>query len=258
MRDSRWRRLAIISAMFLFHGCAAKEEPATPEKQPGPAASAAFNPADGTAGVAGTAILAGAPPSRSELRMHADPVCVASQKGPVYSEEVLVEGGRLANVFVYVKEGLEKYTFVPPAEPAALTQEGCRYHPHVSGIMTNQTLRIVNNDPTMHNIHCWAALNTRFNIGQPVQGMEAVRTFPRPEVMIRFACDVHKWMTCYVGVVAHPYFAVTGRDGAFSLKGLPPGVYLIEAWHEKYGTKADRVVLHGEEIRSVQFTFGTS
>ena len=74
--------------------------------------------------------------------------------------------------------------------------------------------------------------NQDFNQGTPKKGSKLTRTFTVPEVMVRFKCDVHPWMAAYVGVVAHPYFAVTDAYGAFDIKGLPPGTYTLEAWHE--------------------------
>jgi hypothetical protein len=187
--------------------------------------------------------------------MTADPVCLSLHKEPVTSEEVLVADGKLQNVFVYVKEGLEKYSFTPPAEPAKINQEGCHYGPHVGGMMVNQKLKIINSDSTLHNIHCWAEKNPQFNIGQPVKGMETEKTFTTPEILIHFKCDVHKWMSAYLGVLTHPYYSVTGKDGAFTLKNLPPGDYVIEAWHEKYGTQTQKVTVADKDAKEVAFTF---
>lgn len=124
--------------------------------------------------------------------------------------------------------------------------------------MINQKLKISNSDPTLHNIHCWAEKNPQFNIGQPVKGMVTEKSFASAEVMIPFRCDVHKWMSAYVGVVAHPYFQVTGKDGAYSLAKLPPGEYVIEAWHEKYGTKTQKVSVSDNETKEVSFSFTAS
>jgi hypothetical protein len=176
-------------------------------------------------------------------------------KEPVFAEEVLVENGSLQNVFVYVKEGLEKYSFTPPAEPATIDQKGCHYTPHVGGMMVNQKLLIINSDPTLHNIHCWAEKNPQFNVGQPVKDMKTEKTFTTPEVLIHFRCDVHKWMSSYLGVLPHPYYGVTGKDGAYSLKNLPPGEYVIEAWHEKYGTQTQKVTVADKESKEISFSF---
>ena len=118
-----------------------------------------------------------------------------------------------------------------------------------------QPLEIVNSDPTLHNIHAMPKANPEFNNGQPIQGMKMTHTFTAKEVMVPFKCDVHGWMNAYVGVLDHPYFAVTDTDGKFELKGLPPGTYTIEAWHEKLGTQTQSVTIGAKETKDVTFTF---
>ena len=143
----------------------------------------------------------------------------------------------------------------PPTEPAQIDQKECRYHPHVFGMRVGQPLEIINSDPTLHNIHAMAKNNREFNNGQPIQGMKTVHTFTAAEVMVPFKCDVHGWMNAYVGVLDHPYFAVTDASGTFSLPALPPGTYTIEAWHEKLGTTTQSVTLGPNETKEISFTF---
>lgn len=248
--------LAMCLLLALAAACGGKKE----EEASAPAAPAgggsAFDPATGTASVSGKIALEGTPQPPAPIKMSADAVCMSLHKEPVYSEEVLASDGKLQNVFVYVKEGLEKYSFTTPAEAATINQEGCHYIPHVGGMMVNQKLKILNSDPTLHNIHCWAEKNPQFNIGQPVKGMTTEKeTFTTPEVMVRFKCDVHKWMASYVGVLPHPYFSVSGKDGAFTLKNLPAGDYVIEAWHEKYGTQTQKVTVADKDSKEVNFSF---
>ena len=137
-------------------------------------------------------------------------------------------------------------------------QQGCRYRPHVFGIRVGQTLTIRNSDATLHNIHATPAANPEFNMGQPIQGMEFERTFDAPEVMVPFQCDVHSWMNAYVGVLDHPYFAVTGDDGGFDISELPPGDYVVEAWHEELGTQTQNVTVGEGGTAEVSFTFTVS
>ena len=168
----------------------------------------------------------------------------------------MVKDGGLDNVFVYVKDGLgANYVFDTPTETAKIDQKDCRYHPHVFGMRVNQPLEIVNSDPTLHNIHAMPKGNAEFNNGQPIQGMKMSHTFDKPEVMVPFKCDVHGWMNAYVGVMSHPFFAVTDKDGKFELKGLPPGTYTIEAWHEKLGAQTASVTLGAKESKEAKFTF---
>ena len=244
----------LLLVMAAACGGSKTEEPAAPAA-PAAGGAAAFDPATGTATVSGKIAFEGTPPAAAQIKMNADPVCMSLHKEPVTSEEVLVADGKLQNVFVYVKEGLEKYTFTPPAEAATINQEGCHYMPHVGGMMVNQKLKIINSDSTLHNIHCWAEKNQQFNIGQPVKGMETEKSFANIEVMVHFKCDVHKWMSSYMGVLPHPYHSVSGRDGAFTLKHLPPGDYVIEAWHEKYGTQTQKVTVADKDSKEVNFTF---
>jgi hypothetical protein len=116
-------------------------------------------------------------------------------------------------------------------------------------------MQIINSDDTLHNVHGLAKANKEFNAGQPIQGMKMTHTFSTKEVMVPFKCDVHGWMNAWVGVLDHPYYAVTGADGTFSLKGLPPGTYTVEAWHEKLGTQIQMVTIGGKESKDVAFTF---
>jgi plastocyanin len=196
-------------------------------------------------------------PAAPPIQMNADPNCARLHAEPVSSPAVIVgEGNGLGNVFVYVKEGLGGKTFSPPEGSVTLDQQGCLYHPHVLGVRTGQTVRIVNSDETLHNIHAFAKKNKEFNIGQPVKGLSTERAFEVPEVMIPIRCDVHKWMGAYLGVVDHPFFTVTESDGRFELSGLPAGTYVVEAWHEQYGFRQSSVALGEDETRSVAFSFG--
>jgi plastocyanin len=211
-----------------------------------------------TAGdVKGTVSLDGVAPKNEAIRMNADPVCVREAKGPQMQETYIVgsDGKTLGNVFVYVKDGLGNYVFDTPTETAKIDQKECRYHPHVFGMRVGQPLEIVNSDPTLHNIHATPKSNQEFNNGQPIQGMKMNHTFTAKEVMVPFKCDVHGWMNAYVGVLDHPYFAVTTETGTFELKSLPPGTYTIEAWHEKFGATTQSVTIAANDSKEVNFTF---
>jgi len=209
-----------------------------------------------TAGdIDGVVSFDGVAPKNEPIRMNADPVCVKENATPQTQETYEVADGKLANVFVYVKDGLGNFSYDAPAGSVTIDQRGCRYHPHVFGVRVGQKLEIVNSDPTLHNIHALPKGNSEFNTGQPIQGMKTEHVFNAKEVMVPFKCDVHGWMNAYVGVLDHPYFAVTGPDGKFSLKGLPPGTYTIEAWHEKAGTQTAQVTVGAKETKQTNFTF---
>jgi plastocyanin len=207
--------------------------------------------------VTGTITLDGAAPKNEAIKMNADPVCLREAKGPQTQETYLVgsDGKSLGNVFVYVKDGLGSYAYDMPTEPAKIDQKECRYHPHVFGMRVGQPLEILNSDPTLHNIHAMPKNNQEFNNGQPIQGMKMTHTFTAKEIMVPFKCDVHGWMNAYVGVLDHPYYAVTKDDGKFELKDLPAGTYTIEAWHEKFGAQTQSVTVAAKESKDVTFTF---
>ncbi|MSS73037.1 MAG: hypothetical protein EXS64_16315 [Candidatus Latescibacteria bacterium] len=190
--------------------------------------------------------------------MNADPVCASKHtaEAAVLSEAVVVNGnGTLKNVFVYVKKGLEGKKFPVPPIPAVIDQHGCLYVPHVLGMQAGQSLKILNNDGTLHNIHPRPKVNPEFNLAMPKFLKEKAVTFDKPEVMIPVKCDVHPWMQSYIGVVDHPFFNVTGDGGTFELKGLPAGKYTIEAWHEVCGSKEQEVTVAEGGTASADFTF---
>ena len=260
----------LLAAAFAlsFVACGGKEEEeeeappkaaATTGTSAAPAGTSAGAPAaaptGGGATVTGKVAFAGAAPQLEQLKMEADAYCKAAHATPVYSQEVEVNGnGTLKDVLVFVKSGVSG-NYPPPASPVVLDQKGCQYHPHIFGIQTGQPLKIVNSDGTLHNIHALPKINTEFNIGQPFQNMATEKKFDKPEVPLRFKCDVHKWMGAYCGVFNHPFFAVTSDQGTFEIKGLPPGSYVIEAWQEKYGPQDQNVTITGTESKTMDFSF---
>lgn len=224
---------------------------AAPAAVAAPAAAAAA----GGATVTGKVNFEGAAPAMPLIKMDADAYCKSEHKEPVSEQEVVVNPNKtLEWVLVYVKEGVTG-TYPAPTEAITLDQHGCQYRPHVFGMMAGQPLKVLNSDGTLHNIHALPKKNAEFNIGQPFKGMETVKKFENVETPIRFKCDVHKWMGAYTGVFNHPFFAVTNDQGAFEIKNLPPGNYVIEAWHEKYGTQTQNVTVTGSEPKTVDFNF---
>ena len=234
-------------------GGSESETSTTPAAPPPPA----FDPA--TAGsVMGMITLEGTPPEPENIRMSSDPTCVERATNTTTEYYVVGDSGGLGNVFIYVKEGLGARNFPAATDTLTLDQAGCRYMPHVFGIRVGQTLEIVNSDPTLHNIHATPAVNEEFNTGQPIEGMRFERTFDAPEVMVPFKCDVHGWMNAYVGVLEHPYFTVTSDDGKFDISSLPPGDYVVEAWHEELGTQTQNITVGEGATAELNFTFTIS
>lgn len=211
-----------------------------------------------TATVAGKVKLEGARPRLARINMAADPACAKAHPGGASADEVLATSdGGLENVFVFVSEGLADSPFTAPAEPAVIEQKGCMYEPHVLALQTNQKLRVVNDDHTLHNIHPLPANNREWNKAEP-PGSAIEEAFPREEVAIPVKCNVHPWMRSYIAVFRHPFFAVSGKDGAFELKNLPPGTYTIKAWHEKLGTAVQKLTIAPGETKSLEFVFKSS
>jgi plastocyanin len=249
-------RIALVSIIIAGtgFGCGKKEEapaPTAPSAAPAAGATASLE----EAGITGKVTFEGTPPKPAIIRVSADPKCEELHADhPMMSEEVIANpNGTLRNVFVYVKSGLEGKTFATPREPVEIDQEGCRYRPHVFGMQAGQPLLIKNSDDTLHNIHALPTKSKEFNIGQPNRGMETTRTFANPEVMVHFKCDVHPWMSAYCGVLDNPFYSVTGEDGTFALNKLPAGTYVVEAWHEKYGTQSQTVTVGEKESKEITF-----
>jgi hypothetical protein len=202
------------------------------------AALAASLQVSSAADITGKVKLKGTPKPEIPIDMasSADKFCGAAHPTPVTTRHYVVgPDNGLANVFVYIKEGA-KPTPATGAQPL-LDQKGCMYEPYVIGAVTGQKIKIQNSDPTMHNIHATPKINKEFNLAQPVKGMVTERSFDTPEVLVRMMCNVHGWMFAYIGVVDHPYFSVTEKDGSFKISGLPAGDYTIEAFHQKIGPK---------------------
>jgi len=207
--------------------------------------------------VTGKIKFTGAKPAMPRIDMSDEPKCKAKYTtAPPTEETVIVNpNGTLANVFVYVKSGLPAtYKAPAPAGAVTLDQDGCRYHPHVFGVMVGQTISIKNSDGILHNIKAKGKANRPFNISQPTL-MTSSRAFEKPEVTVPLECNVHGWMHAWAGVLPHPFFSVSGADGSFAIKGLPPGTYTIEAWHEKYGTQTASVTVTGTETKTADLTF---
>ncbi|MBI3331077.1 MAG: carboxypeptidase regulatory-like domain-containing protein [Candidatus Omnitrophica bacterium] len=258
------RYAPVLIAVLVAIGCgggkpqdASATTEATPEAPTQLAQAPAGQPAagGGSASVKGSVRFEGEPPKPEQIQMAADPVCQQQHPEPVTSEAVVVnDNNTLRHVFVYVKAGAQG-PFQTPNTPVTLDQHGCGYKPHVFGIQVNQPLEIVNSDPTLHNVNSKPTKNQPFNVAQPVKGMKTTKKFTKPELGVSFKCNVHPWMQAYGHVLEHPFFGVTGPDGAFAISGLPAGTYEVEAWHEKYGTQTQSVSVADGESKSVDFTF---
>ena len=206
--------------------------------------------------VHGSVKFTGTAPAPERIKMDADPQCKLQHPEAVNKQDVVVNAnGTLQHVFVYVKEGLQGKTFPAPQQAATMDQHGCMYQPHVLGIQVGQPLEIINSDATLHNVNCKPTKSKPFNMAQPTKGMKSLKSFTAPEVMVKCVCNVHPWMAGYIGVLDHPFFSVTGEDGAFHIANLPAGDYTIEAWHEKFGTQSKQVTVAPGQASDITFEF---
>jgi plastocyanin len=211
--------------------------------------------ADSHSVVSGHVRFDGTPPQPRKIDMSQDPACAKAHSGPATTEDIVVgSSGDLANVVVYVSDGLQSHNFESPTQAAILEQKGCQYIPHVLAVQAGQKIDIINSDETTHNIHPTPANNREWNMTQP-HGMPLEQSFAREEIAIPVKCNVHPWMRGYIAVFKHPYFAVSDKNGHFELKGLPSGSYTISAWQEKLGTQTQKVTVGTGETKIADFTF---
>jgi hypothetical protein len=251
MAVNRLRGLTAVLILVAAGACGGSKSPAA--GAPPPDAKRVDSSKAGA--LTGRVVLEGTPPANPPVKLSADPYCVKENPNGASLEYYVVQNGGLDNVFVYVKDGLGSYYFDPPSAAVTLDQHGCQYRPHVLGVQIGQKLVISNSDDTFHNVHALAHANQEFNAQQQIKKITTEKTFDKHEVMMPVKCDVHGWMRAYIGVVEHPYFAVTHDGGTFELKNLPAGTYTIEAWHEKLGTETQSVTLAEKESKPLTFTF---
>ena len=247
--------LLAVLTLLLLAGCSKKSETSNEKEESeakptsGPAGGASIDPST-VAKVSGSVKFAGTAPKPQKIDMSQDPAC----KGSNTSEAVVADGGKLANVFVYVK-GADNYAFETPKDPVTIDQDGCRYHPHVLGVMTGQTVKIVNSDNTTHNIHPTPKDNREWNESQPPKANPIEKSFAREEIMLPVKCNQHPWMKMYINVVKSPFFAVTDKDGKYEIKGLPPGSYTLVAVQEKLGEQTQQITVAPKDSKTVDFSF---
>jgi plastocyanin len=242
-------QVALAVALLLFGAACSRGNAPQSEQVRQPIAR--IDPASAAA-ISGVVRFTGEPQAPQQIDMSADSGC----KGQNQAETVVVDNGRLENVLIYVKAGLANRKFLTPADKVTITQKGCRFVPHVAAAMVGQPVEFRNGDDTLHNIHPIPKNNAEWNQSQLANG-SFVRPFTAAEIMIPVKCNQHPWMRMYLSVLDNPFFAITGKDGMFTLAGLPPGTYTLAAIHEKYGEK-DLTVTVGpkDDKRDLVFVFG--
>jgi plastocyanin len=201
-------------------------------------------------------LFTGVPPRARTVTMSSDPTCAAAHPNGLVVDDVSVQDGRLADVFVYVAHGLEDRAFAVPTAPLEIDQRGCWYVPRVAGVRAGQPIVFRSSDDTLHNVHGEPKASPRWNVGLPRRDAERTITLNAPEVMVPVRCDVHPWMRLDLGVVDHPYFAVTGADGRFRFPNVPAGRYTLAAWHPKLARRELAVEVAPGGTATARFTFG--
>ena len=252
---------ALLSVAVLVAACGGGGSNETaPPPPPGGGATGGntFDMSKANATATGKISFEGTPPPNDKIQMSSDPYCQMHAADYPTAETVKVSDGGLENVIIYVSSGLPAgTTYATPTTPVEIDQQNCHYIPHAFTMMTNQPLKIKNNDMTLHNIHAWAEKNPQFNVAQPVKGLVSDTKFANPEVPLPIRCDVHKWMGAFVGVFDHPFHTVSKQGGTFELK-LPPGNYEITTWHEKFGKKTMMVEVKDNDKKEVNFSYSAS
>jgi hypothetical protein len=255
---------AVVLLLSLSFACGGKKTEEANDNTGGGPTGAKYTATGNEGSIGGSVALNGTAPEPKKIDTSADPVC--AQRNPdAKTEDVVAKDGKLANVFVYVKDGttadgkkIGDFSFDTPTSAAVLDQNGCHYKPHVLGIQINQKLSVTNSDPTQHNVHPTPKNNEEWNQSQGPNAPPIEKSFKRAELLIPVKCNQHPWMKAYIGVMKHPFFAVSKEDGSFEIKGVPPGKYTVVAWHEKFGEKTMEVNVPSRGSAPASFSFDAS
>lgn len=205
--------------------------------------------------ISGTVHFTGKPPKRIAIDMAQDPVCSLAPAN--LTEQYVTQNGGLENVFVFIQSGLGSKAYAPPSKPVVMDQKGCRFVPHVVGVMAGQPVEFTNSDATMHNVHMIPTISTNqsVDVSQPPNGPGETRTLSTPELMIPVRCNNHPWMEGFINVVDNPFYAVSGDGGQFTIKGVPPGTYTLVADHEVLGKQTASITVTPQHTTNVDITY---
>jgi plastocyanin len=259
--------IAMISLLSLGSSCSKKGDEEANNEGPGEKTGTPYKSKGDEGTISGVITYNGAAPEPKKIDTSADAACT-SKSPNLMTEDWVVKDGKLANTYVYIKDGtladnkkVGDYSFETPATPVTLDQNGCHYKPHVMGVMVNQPINITNSDPTTHNIHFTPKNNPDWNQSQPNGAAALIHKLARAEVIVPVKCNQHPWMKSYVAVTKHPFFAVSAEDGTFTIKGVPPGKYTVVAWHEGGATGTEKtmeVTVTAKGAAKADFAFGAA
>ena len=264
MTLSRSTTFLLLATALTLNGCkpdAALKKGEVMDKSTGPASSPVI--AQGPTGapvdasqfstIKGTIHFKGTAPKPLNIDMSMDPGCAMAGDNMV--EQYVVSGGKLSNVYVYIKSGVTPSVVSASATPVLLDQKGCKYTPHVIAVQQGGSVLFKNSDPTMHNVHIVGPNGSAMDISQGPMGQPQTQQFSSPQVMLPVRCNNHPWMNAFINVAPSPYFAVTGTDGNFTIQGLPPGNYTLAAVHEKLGEQDIDITVKPKSTAKADFTF---
>jgi plastocyanin len=255
--ESLLRMATVVILSLSFTGCGNKQSSTESGEYEPVAHSGVENVDAATAGsVMGKILFNGVLPRMRTIDMIDVPNCAKMHATPVSTGNILLgDNGALQNVVVYLQGDFSAYSFPQTEMPVKVNQEGCIYDPHVVAVMTGDPLEVTNVDSVTHNINAMSRLRQGWNETQLPGGTPIVRRFAREEIPMPVKCNMHPWMRFYVAVLNHPYFQVTGKDGQFALRNVPPGEYTLMAWHELYGTKKQTIVIQPNQEQTVAITY---
>lgn len=249
MTRNAWTFMFISACALLSSACGGGDS-AKPTRQPTPLDLSM------TGIISGVVQFDGAAPEQAVAQLSGWSECaVQHPEGNPKAGDVLVSDGKLQNVMVYIKDGLGDRVFAVPTTPVVLDQKGCVFIPRILGVQTDQDVKMLNSDPLAHNVHGLPQHSSSWNFSLGVKGASRTMSVPKQEAMIEVKCDIHPWMRAYIGVFDHPYFMLSGADGRFTLKDVPPGEYTVEAWHERFGVQSQKVTVGAKETKEISFTF---
>lgn len=249
----RFGVVVLASACLMWGVSCGGGDSAKPVRQPTPLDLSTI----GT--ISGTVRFEGVVPEQTIAQLSGWSECASQHpEGNPTAGDILINDGKVQNAMVYIKDGLRDRVFAVPTTPVVLDQKGCLFTPRILGAQTDQPLSMLNSDPLAHNVHGFPKNSSAWNFSLGIKGASRTASVNKPEAMIEVKCDIHPWMRAYLGVFEHPYFAGSATDGRFTLKGLPPGDYTIEAWHERFGVQSQKIVLGAKETKEIEFTFKAS
>lgn len=247
---------ALILSLALA-GCGNKQSTESPNEGASATHSQGKPVDDATAGtVTGTIRFEGALPQMRTINMIDVPNCAKAHSTPVMTESVVPgDNGTLQNVVVYLQGDFSGYSFPQSSQPVKVEQRGCIYSPHVAAVMTGDSLQVTNEDQVTHNINAISQFRQGWNETQLSGSAPVLRRLVHEEIPMTVKCTMHPWMRFYLVVLSHPYFQVTGKDGQFTLRHVPPGTYTLAAWQETYGTKKQSITIQPNQEQTVSLTF---